>query len=163
MTGLRPRTIVLVGVALGAVFSAWNVLASLLDPLADDTVPALLMFYGPMFTAWALAGAAASRRSGRVSDGARIGALVALLTFVILTIVVIARVNLYLELTSQRPDWQTVGERFRASGFRSFRTFVNYEYVTGAPFKLLVASTIGAVLGLAGGGTAALLGRGAAR
>src|SRR5688572_6429684 len=38
VTGLRARTIVLAGVALGVVFSAWNVLASLLDPLADDTV-----------------------------------------------------------------------------------------------------------------------------
>jgi hypothetical protein len=43
----------------------------------------------------------------------------------------------------------TVG--FPASGFGSPRAYVNYEGVTGAPFKLLVATMIGAVTGLVGG------------
>jgi hypothetical protein len=29
--------------------------------------------------------------------------------------------------------------------------YANYEYFTGAPFKILTASTIGAVVGLIGG------------
>jgi hypothetical protein len=42
-------------------------------------------------------------------------------------------------------------ERFRASGFDSVRVFVNIEYLKGAPFKIGVASVIGAVMGLVGG------------
>ncbi len=41
--------------------------------------------------------------------------------------------------------------RFHASGFESFRAFANYNYVTGAPFKILSASIIGAAMGLIGG------------
>lgn len=36
-------------------------------------------------------------------------------------------------------------------GLWNLREYVNYEYVTGAPFKILVASVIGAGLGLVGG------------
>jgi hypothetical protein len=42
-------------------------------------------------------------------------------------------------------------ERFKASGFESLRAYVNYRYVSGAPFKIFVATMIGAVTGLVGG------------
>ena len=42
-------------------------------------------------------------------------------------------------------------ERFQASGFQSLRAYANYAYVTGAPFKILVASMIGSLTGLVGG------------
>jgi hypothetical protein len=42
-------------------------------------------------------------------------------------------------------------EGFKASGFKSLRAYANYRYVTGAPFKILVATMIGAVTGLVGG------------
>ena len=35
---------------LGIGLGVWNLLSSLLDPLADDTIPILLTFYGSMFT-----------------------------------------------------------------------------------------------------------------
>ena len=150
---LRPqRGAVPLGLALGLGFGTWNVIASQLDPLADDTIAALLMFYGPMFATWALAAFVASRRTRRLIDGVKTGALVALVTFVVFTIIVIARVNLFLEVTTQRPDWVTLLRRFQSSGFASLRAFVNYEYITGAPFKIAVASTIGAVFGTLGGG-----------
>jgi hypothetical protein len=52
---------------------------------------------------------------------------------------------------SRRPDWQNLMERFQASGFRTLRSFVNYEYLTGAPFKIFVATMIGVATGLMGG------------
>jgi hypothetical protein len=64
---------------------------------------------------------------------------------------VIIRVNVFLDVMSRRPDWQNLTERFQAGGFRTLRGFVNYEYATGAPFKILVASMIGAATGLVGG------------
>ena len=77
-----------------------------------------------------------------------------------LTIVVIVRVNLSLALMTERPDWQNLIARFNASGFENLRTYVNYEYLKGAPFKIFVASTIGAAFGFIGGCTSLAFRRG---
>lgn len=147
----RPPGALAVGLVLGVVFSVLNVISAYVAPLADDSLAAVAAFYGPMFLAWGLAGFAAARNSGKPLVGLKTGALVAFGTFVVLTIVVIVRVNLSLPLMTQRPDWQNLIARFKASGFENLRTYVNYEYLKGAPFKILVASTIGAVLGFLGG------------
>jgi hypothetical protein len=139
------------GLALGTGFGLWNLMASLLDPQAEDTPLALLKFYGPMFTAWGLAGFVSSGRTGRILSGIRVGTTVAFITFVVFTLAVISRVNLFLDVTSQRPDWENLVAAFQASGFESLRTYANYVYLTGAPFKIMVASLIGAVSGLVGG------------
>src|SRR3954471_15598678 len=102
----RWRYPVLLGLILGAGFGLWNLIASLVDPLADDTPGALLMFYGPMFIIWDLVGFGAARRTGRVSDAVKVGATVALVTFVVYTLTVFLRVNLLLDTLSQRSDWQ---------------------------------------------------------
>jgi hypothetical protein len=148
----RWRYPVLLGLILGAGFGLWNLIASWVDPLADDTPSALLTFYGPMFTIWGLVGFGAARRTGRVSNAVQVGATVAFVTFIVYTLAVFLRVNLLLDTLSQRSDWQhMVTVRFPASGFRSLRAYVNYEGVTGAPFKILVATMIGAGTGLVGG------------
>jgi len=147
----RPPGALAVGLVLGVVFSVLNVISAYVAPLADDSLTAVAAFYGPMFLAWGLAGFAAARNSGKPLVGLKTGALVAFGTFVVLTIVVIVRVNLSLPLMTQRPDWQNLIARFNASGFENLRTYVNYEYLKGAPFKILVASTIGAVFGFLGG------------
>jgi len=54
------------------VINFWDILVTAVDPLANDTPAALLMFYGPMFTAWGLTGFAATWRSGRAVQGAKI-------------------------------------------------------------------------------------------
>jgi hypothetical protein len=95
----------------------------------------------------------AARSSGRPSVGLKTGALVAFGTFVVLTIVVIVRVNLSLAVMTERPAWQNLIARFNASGFENLRTYVNYEYLKGAPFKIVVACTIGAAFGFIGGCT----------
>ena len=139
------------GLSLGIGFGLWNLIATALDPLAEDTVTALLEFYGPMFTIWGLAAFAASRRTGRLREGIKAGVTVAFITFVVFVAARIVVVNLFLDATSQRLDWQSLIVRFHASGFESLRAYANYEYATGAPFKILVASIIGAGTGLVGG------------
>src|SRR5262249_51963375 len=105
-----------------------------------------------MFTIWGLAGFGAARRSARGLDAVKVRAAGALATLVVYTVAVFLRVNLFLDTLSERSDWRhMVTVRFPASGFRSLRAYVNYEGMTGAPFKLLAASTIGAVIGLIGG------------
>jgi hypothetical protein len=139
------------GFLAGLLFGSWNVLYSWLFPLADDTPAALLAFYGPMFSVWAAAAFMASRRTRSVSAGVTTGAVVAFATFCIYTLVVVVRVNLFLDDMTGRADWANLMQRFKASGYESLRTFVNVEYIRGAPLKIGVASLIGAVMGLIGG------------
>ena len=116
----------LTGLVLGLVFGTWNIVISILAPLMDDTPLTLASFYGPMFTAWGVAGGAAYRRTRRLPRAALSGATVALVTFIVLTAIVIARVNLSLDVMSQRPDWRNLVARFGESGFDSFRLYINY-------------------------------------
>src|SRR5215470_13528386 len=145
------RRVLALGLLLGAGFGLWNLIATRLNPLAEDTPTALLLFYGPMFAIWGLAGFGASRRTGRLSYAIKVGATVAFVTFVVFDLAVIVRVNLFLDTLTQRADWRNLMERFQASGYESLRVYANYSYVTGAPFKILVASIIGAFAGLVGG------------
>ena len=145
------RQLVHVGVLLGAGFGVWNLFSSLLDPLAEDTIPALLLFYGPMFGTWGATAFAASRRTGRIMDGITAGATVAFVSFLVFDVAVILRVNLFLGSLTERLDWQNLMLRFHSSESESLRTFINYYYMTQSPFKILVATTIGAVTGLIGG------------
>lgn len=146
-----PRGAVRFGLAVGAGFGLWNLVITWLDPLAEDTPVALLSFYGPMFASWGLAGFVAARRTGRISDGIRAGATVAFVAFVIYDVTQFMRVNLFLDTLTQRSDWQNMMATFRNSGSHSLRSYVNYVGLTGAPFKTLVASLIGAATGLIGG------------
>ena len=139
------------GLASGTGFGLWNLIATQLNPLADDDLLPLLTFYGPMFTIWGIAGFAAARRTGRMLDAVKVGATVAGVTFAVYTLAVILRVNLFLDVMTGRPDWQNLMGRFRAGGFNALRGYINYEYVTGAPFKILVATMIGVVTATVGG------------
>src|SRR4051794_11342417 len=93
----RWRYAVLLGLILGAGFGLWNLVATRLNPQADDDLVPLLVFYGPMFTIWGIAGLGAARRTGRLLDAVWVGATVAFVTFVVYDLAVIARVNLFLD------------------------------------------------------------------
>jgi hypothetical protein len=155
-TSARHRDPVLLGLLLGATFGLWNLIVTWRSPLLEDTPRTLLLFYGPMFTVWGLAGFVAFRRTGRLLEAVKVAATVALVTFVVFDLAVILRVNLFLDEIRRRSDWQNLVARFQASGFDSFRMYANYVYLSGAPFKILVALTIGAATGLLGGLAAAL-------
>src|SRR5262249_13267416 len=100
------------------------------------------------------AGFMATRRSGRIRDAIQAGTLIALVTFVVFYLANMLRVNLFLETLRGRADWQNMVGRFGSSGWQSLRAFINYDYLKGAPFKISVASFIGASVGLFGGLTA---------
>ena len=139
------------GLSLGVVFGLWNLIATRLDPLAEDTLVALLVFYGPMFAVWGFAGFRAFRRSGHLVDAVTAGGTVAFITFMVFVAARLITLNVSLDITSQRLDWQNLVLRYQASGFQSLRAYANYEYITGAPLKILVATTIGAGMGFVGG------------
>jgi hypothetical protein len=72
-------------------------------------------------------------------------------TFAVFYLANLVRVNLFLEALRGRDDWQNMVGRFGSSGFRTLPAFVNYDYLKGAPFKIAVATFIGAALALFGG------------
>ena len=148
---VKNRFPILLGLTSGVGFGVWNLVGTWMNPLSDDSPVALLEFYGPMFTIWACASFVAARRSSRIWEGVKIGTTVAFVTFLVFDLAVIVRVNLFLEALQQRADWQDIMARFQASGSKSLRAFVTYSYLAGAPFKILVASLIGAIMGFVGG------------
>jgi hypothetical protein len=77
--------------------------------------------------------------------------LVALATFWAFEVLILVRVNAFLNDLTDRADWRNLMLRYRASEFESLRLFVNLDYVKGAPLKMGVASTVGAVMGIIGG------------
>ena len=152
MVTLRlPDRPLLLGFVLGLIFGIVDLLFTWVAPLSDDSIPALLTFYGPMFLFWAFVSFRSVRRSGRLSRGVTTGFVVAFGTFCVFYVLNLIRVNLFLAELTGRTDWQNMMRRFRASEFDSLRVFVIMEYLKGAPFKIGVASIIGAVMGLLGG------------
>ena len=151
MFSRRLSSPLLLGVAVGVVFGSVNIVFTWLYPVEDDTPGALLRFYGPMFFVWALASFRAARRSGRVWSGVTTGMAVAFATFCVFDALVLLRVNLFLNELTGRADWQNMMMRFRAGDVDSLRLFVNIDYLKGAPLKIGVASTIGALMGAIGG------------
>ena len=143
------------GLLIGLVFGALNLLFSWLFPLEDDNVGALLRFYGPMFFLWALASYRAARRDGRFLSGVTTGLVVAFATFCAYDLFILIRVNLFLGDLTGRADWQRLMARFKASGSSDLRTFVTLDYLKQAPLKIGAASVVGAVMGALSG----LLGR----
>jgi hypothetical protein len=141
----------LLGLIVGFVFGLLNLVFTWLRPLGDDSPAALLRFYGPMFFVWAVASFRAARRSGRLWSGVTTGMIVAFATFCIFVVMVLLRVNLFLNDLTGRADWRNMVTRFSSSGFDSLRLFVNLDYIKGAPLKIGVASLIGVVTGTIGG------------
>ena len=150
---------VVLGVVIGMVFGTWNLLFTWLDPLADDTPLALLTHYGPIFTAWGIASFAATRRRGRFIDAVKTGAMLGLVTLVVLSFANLVRVNLFLDTIQHRADWRNMMVRFHNSDFESLRAFVNYDYATGFWLKVVVGMAIGATIGAIAGLAASLVRR----
>jgi hypothetical protein len=139
------------GVILGIAFGTWNLLVSIIDPLTEDTPFALLTFYGPMFTAWGILGFVTTRRSGRIVDAIKSGAVVGAITVLVFSCANLVRVNLLLDSVQHRLDWQNMMARFHDSGFDSLRAFVNYHYVADSWLKVLTGALIGAAVGVVAG------------
>ncbi len=77
--------------------------------------------------------------------------IVAFATFMGFDLLILLRVNLFLNELTGRADWQRMMLRFRASDVDSLRLFVNLDYAKGVPLKLGVSCAIGAVMGFVGG------------
>jgi len=146
-----PKRALRLGLIVGLIFGAVNLVFTCLLPLEDDAIGALLRFYGPMFFVWAFASFRAAHRDGRLLSGVATGVVVAFATFCVFDLLNLVRVNLFLDQLTGRADWQSMMARFRASEFDSLRTFVTLDYIKDAPLKIGTASVIGAFMGAVGG------------
>ena len=90
----HTKPTVLLGLAVGVAFGCVNLIMTWVYPLADDTPAALLQFYGPMFFVWALA---SFRFTGRLFSGITTGLTVAFATFFAYDLLILIRVNLFLQ------------------------------------------------------------------
>lgn len=106
---------VLFGVILGVLFGVWNIAYSLLFPVAEDTVFALLSFYGPMFVMPGVAGFAAFRATGQWLEAIKAAVTVGVVTQLVFGTANMLRVNLLLDTLSQRSDWQNSLRGFGAA------------------------------------------------
>ena len=135
------------GLVIGTVFGVYNLVHTMLAPLADDTVPALIAFYGPMFLMWGFAGFAACSRRGRFTDALKSAVVVGTMTHIAFYLITLIRVNLFLDTMSERPDWRNLVATFQSSGFDSFRMHVNYSYAQQFVPKLVVSIIICSITG----------------
>lgn len=145
------RQAFLIGMLGGLVFGCANLVFTWLDPVEDDSVTAVLRFYGPMFLMWAVIAFNAASASGRWRSAPAAGAIAAFATFAVFIVLNFVRINAFLYELTARPDWQSLMARFRASGADNLRLFINLDYLKGTPFKLAAATTFGAICGGLGG------------
>ena len=143
------------GLVLGSLLGAWILASTIISPLDDDTPRSIGTMFGLVFLALAVPGFAARRRGGRFGDSFTAGAIV----FALFLLVGILRVNLFLDVIRQRPDWQNLVADYARSDFQSLRGYANYVYakqIVGVPLFGVVA---GAVSGSLGGLVATFIGR----
>jgi hypothetical protein len=141
----------LLGLLIGLVFGAANLVFTRLAPLKDDTPGVLLVAWGPMFFLWAVASFRAARRHGKLWSGVNTGLIVAFATICVFVVLNFVRFQVFLYDLTDRADWQGMMARFRASGYNSLRRFVTLESIEMAPLMIGIGSVIGAVMGVVGG------------
>jgi hypothetical protein len=139
------------GLLVGLVFGAINLLFAWVLPLEDDSIGALLRFYGPMFLIWAYASFRATRRGQSVWSGVATGLLVAFATFCVFNVLNLIRVNVFLEELTGRAEWRSMMAPSGPSQFENVRAFVTLEYINDSPLKIAAASLTGAIVGALGG------------
>jgi hypothetical protein len=108
------------GLIAGLVFGCTDLVLTWLNPVEDDSLFVLLRFYGPMFLVWSVIAFNAARSAGRLRSGVAAGMAVAFATFSVFVVLNFLRVNLFLYELTDRPDWQSMMMRFRASGAQAY-------------------------------------------
>ena len=139
------------GAVLGVCFGVVNLAFSWLAPLSDDSIAALLRFYGPMFFLWAFVSYRAARRDRPLVSGMLAGLVVAFATFTVFDVLNLVRVNLFLPDLADRADWRRLTARCSTGDVDSLRACITMEYVRATPLKIGTATLIGAAMGVVGG------------
>jgi hypothetical protein len=139
------------GLYMGALFLPLIVLSQAVFPStrSDDEFGSLILaVYLATFLYYGTAGFLGARRTGRPRDGARIGALTAVVGMALIIATFAAVDNIFLETVSKQVDKIRA---FEQSHYVSMRSYINWSLLVGALFMLPALSMIGAALGGLGG------------
>jgi hypothetical protein len=139
------------GLYMGALFLPLIVLSQAVFPStrSDDEYGAMILcVHLAIFLYYGTAGFLGVRRSGRLRDGIRIGALTALVGIGLILATFVTVDNIFLETVSQQVDKIRGFER---SHYASMRAYINWSMLEGAIFALPLSAAIGAALGGVGG------------
>lgn len=113
----------------------------------DEYTGTYLLIYGLVFLFFVVSGLLASRKSKRIEDGLRVGAITALITIVIVTLTFLVVDNVFLDIVSKQPD-KIYG--FAHSGFSTMRDYINSGFLRGLFTVIPAFGVIGAVCGAIG-------------
>jgi len=141
----------MIGLAIGTGLGILNLVETARSPLADDDAGAMLLWVVALLGVWSVAACVATWRSERFVDAVKAGTIVGVMTIFAFHVASIVRVNMFLDLIRHRGDWQNLVARFNGSGFRSLRTYANYEYVKGTPMAIALGAIAGSISGAIGG------------
>lgn len=138
---------VFLGVMLCVAIVTTNVVAPSFTYLGLDENVAMLLATGCLLVFFAGAGFLVSRRTGRITTGARIGARTALVGMGIAMLTFLVIDNLFLDLVGTQPDkvWG-----FAHSDFTSMRAYVNVGLLRGFVIVLPLFVLVGAICGAVG-------------
>jgi hypothetical protein len=151
------------GMGLGFVLGSYNLISTLIAPLGEDTPLGMLSGLAVVMLLWALSGFAAERRTARFWEATKAGAVVGFVSLGLFHIAVILRLNIFLDVVSQRSDWHGMIMNFQESGFKSLRAYANWKYFEWSGVVLFLGMIAGGVCGTLGGLVASVFGRGRSR
>ena len=141
------------GLWMGACFAPWIVLSQAVFPSnrSDDEFGGLILsVYLATFVYYGAAGVFSVRKSNRIRDGLRVGAVTAVIGMGLITAVFTLVDNIFLETVSQQVD-KIRGFQLHQSQYPSMRAYINWSMLEGAAFGLPVFGLIGAACGGLGG------------
>jgi hypothetical protein len=116
----------------------------------DEHDGLILAIYLATFLYYGTAGFLGVRRSLRVWDGVRIGAMTAILGVALIVAAFALFDNIFFETVSQQVD-KIRGFELHRGQFASMRAYINWSHLDGAFFVLPIFGLIGAACGGIGG------------
>ncbi len=141
------------GLWMGAFFAPCVVFVTFVFPAnrSDDEFGGLILaVYLATFVYYAAAGVFSVRKSNRIRDGVRVGAITAVIGMGLILAVFALMNNIFLETVSQQVD-KIRGFQLHHSQYSSMRAYINWGMLGGAVFGLPVFGLIGAACGGLGG------------
>jgi hypothetical protein len=141
------------GLWMGACFAPLIVLSQAVFPSnrSDDEFGGLILsVYLATFIYYGAAGVISVRKSNRIRDGLRVGAVTAVIGMGLIVAVFTLVDNIFLETVSKQVD-KIRGFQLHHSQYSSMRAYINWGMLEGAVFGLPVFGLIGAACGGLGG------------
>jgi hypothetical protein len=113
----------------------------------DEYTGTYILIYLGLFLFFVFCGFLASRKTGKIADGARVGAITALITIAIVTLTYFIIDNVFIVIVSKQPDKIYA---FQHSTYATMRDYINAGFLRGLFTVVPVFGIVGAVCGAVG-------------